>query len=89
MVNTTNHFVGRPGLLVLEVSIRRSFGVFDLGLPEDYILCLAGSDAAPENNFASASRTVSLRGSLNALAWLFLGDLGKYSYVEKVPVYPW
>lgn len=89
MVNTTNRFVGRPGFLVLEVSIRRSFGVFDLELPEDYILCLAGSDAAPENNFASASRTVSVQGSLNTLAWLFLGDLGRYSYVEKVPVYPW
>jgi len=89
LVNVANRFVGRPGFLVLEVSIRRSFGVFDLELPEDYILCLAGSDAAPENNLASVSRTVSAQASLNALAWLFLGELGNYSYVEKVPVYPW
>lgn len=75
--------------MVIELSSRRSLGVFSLELPEDYVICFAGSDAAPENNLAGVSRTVSVQGSLNALAWLFLGDLGKYSYVEKVPVYPW
>jgi hypothetical protein len=89
MLRTTDRFGGRPGVMVIELSSRRSFGVFSLELPEDYVICFAGSGTAPENNLAAVSRTVSVQGSLNALAWLFLGDLGNYSYVEKVPVYPW
>lgn len=90
MLRTTDRFVGRPGLMVIEVSSRRSFGVFNLELPEDYVFCFAGSDKAPESpTLAGTSRSVSIDGSFNELAWLFLGDLRKYSYVENVPVYPW
>lgn len=89
MVSSLNHFVGRPAFLVLEVSRRRSLGAFDIEVPEDYTLCLTGSNASPENNVVAASSSIRVEGSFNALAWLFLGDLGKYSYVEKCPIYPW
>jgi hypothetical protein len=90
MLRTTDRFVGRPGLMVIEVSSRRSFGVFNLELPEDYVFCFAGSDKAPESPIlAGASRSVHTDGSFNELAWLFFGNLGPYSYVENVPLYPW
>lgn len=90
MASTTQRFaVDRPGFLVMEVSTRKSFGVFDIDMPEDYVFCLAGSDSIPRDTLVGFSRHLDVEGSLNALAWLFLGDFGKYSYAEKVPVYPW
>ncbi|HEV3482297.1 MAG TPA: RDD family protein [Candidatus Acidoferrales bacterium] len=89
MANTAQRFaVGRPGFLVTEVSTKKSFGVFDTELSEDYTYCLAGSDSIPRDTLVGFSRHVVVQGSLNTLAWLFLGDFGKYSYAEKIPVYP-
>lgn len=90
IVNTTQHFaIGRPGFLVIEVSIKKSFGVFYVDLPEDYTFCLAGSDSKPRDTLVGVSRSIDVESSLNELAWLFLGEFEKYSFVEKVPVYPW
>jgi hypothetical protein len=88
MLSMTNRFAGRPAFFVLEVSIKRNFGVFDMESPEDYIFCMAGSDAAPENNLVSVTRSFTMGASFQGLAWLFLGNLGNYSYVENVAVYP-
>jgi hypothetical protein len=89
MLHATDRFEGRPGVMVIELSRRRSFGVFNLELPEDYVICFAGSGTAPENNLVATSRSLQMEGSFNELSALFLGNLGPYSYVEKVPVYPW
>jgi hypothetical protein len=90
MFHTTDSFVGRPGLMVIEVSSRKSFGVFNLEVPEDYVFCFAGSDKAPERPIlAGASARVSPSASFNELAWLFLGNLGPYADVEHIPVFPW
>ncbi len=89
MLNMMDHFVGRPAFLVLEVSRRKSLGAFDLELSEDYVVCLRGSDKSPENSIVALGRSISTTSSFNAVAWLFLGELGKYSYAEKCPVYPW
>ena len=89
MLNIMDHFVGRPAFVALEVSKRKSLGVFDMDFPEDYVFCLTGSDKSPENNLVSMRRSIYAGSSFNAIAWLFLGDLGKYSYAEKCPVYPW
>jgi uncharacterized RDD family membrane protein YckC len=87
MIHITDRFQGRPGVMVIELSSMRSFGVFSLDLPEDYVICFAGSGAAPENTVATASRSVRMEGSFDILSDLFLGKLGLYSYVEKVPVW--
>ena len=90
MLRTTDRFVGRPGLMVIEVSSRKSFGVFNLDMPEDYVFCFAGSDKVPEGPIlAGAFRSVSPDASFNELAWLFLGKLGTYADVEHIPVFPW
>jgi hypothetical protein len=52
--------------------VGRSFGVFNLELPEDYVFCFAGSDKAPESPIlAGTSRAVSIDGSFNELALAF------------------
>jgi hypothetical protein len=89
MVNTVKRFVGRPGFLVINISRKHNYGVFTIDMPEDYTFCLAGSDAAPENNFVGGRRSIQVRGSLNEIAWLLLGQLDWCSDVEKYPVYPW
>lgn len=90
MLHTTDSFAGRPGLMVIEVASRKSFGVFNFEVPEEYVLCFAGSDKAPERPIlAGAFRTVSPSASFNELYWLFLGNLGPYADVEHIPVFPW
>lgn len=52
--------------------VGRSFGVFNLELPEDYVFCFAGSDKAPESPvLAGTSRAVSIDRSFNELALAF------------------
>lgn len=68
ILSLTNRFGGRPAFLVLELSIKRRFGVVDMELPEDYILCAAGSDAAPQNNLASATRSFTMGASFQGFS---------------------
>jgi hypothetical protein len=80
--------VGRPGYLVLEISITETFGVFDFESSEAYVLCLTESNGKPEGTLVGAQGTITLPYSLQLPALLMLGDLERYSTIEKVPVWP-
>ena len=88
LFNISDLAVGRPGLLVFEISSRETFGVFDFERSESYILCLTESEGKPEGTLVGMGGAISVPYSLQTPALLILGDLERYSAIEKIPIWP-
>lgn len=88
MVALTGMYSDRPGYLVFEVVKREPFGLFDLERSEDYIFCVTSTNQNELGKMVGLSQFFSPIYSLQLPALLVLGDLERYTEIEKIPIWP-
>jgi uncharacterized RDD family membrane protein YckC len=88
MVALTGSYTDRPGYLVFEVVKREPFGIFDLERSEDYIFCVTSTNQNELGKMVGLSGVFSPVYSLQFPALLVLGDLERYTAIEKIPIWP-
>jgi hypothetical protein len=90
LINTSSQYVKKPDLLVLQLAERQSFGVFNIQLTENYMLCVTAPNAAngkPDVSIFDVSSSSSFMASISEPAALLLGELDGYSRMENVPIW--